>query len=1007
MDINSIITLVAYVILSLTLLIGFFVGLKRGLKKSAIHFGTLAVFILIAGFITAPISLQLTKINISSFNLKIGETVVETIPHAIQILVESAPGFESVLDAVPSITSLIEQLPVAVLNIIVFFFLVSVMKVLSLIVSAIISRFALRETRLERAAKKQKKLERKLDKGLNPKTQAVIKQQALPLPFPKKHRLWGGIVGSIQGLVLLFLFVLPFTSLLGIVNEISHAPENTLVVYADNSEESLSEFSYDLLTSAVGEDILSYVETFNNSTPVKIASFAGLNNLIFDSLINIKINDQNISLRKEAITAIKIYDNYVLALDEFGQEENLSDFNFEIIEAIFKLVFNSDLVHAFGEEGAMYASSQLDNLDSGSFLYFEEIQDSVDQIIKIYKNEPRGFIFGLKNDIEHLLVIAKNALTSGLVDDAITQSMSLDDILNDIKKSNYKLLSTFVSEGYSTSIIKVATTTALNVLLDLGSSSLSDENYTANLGSVVYKEVDWNSSKSSIYNLVKNLLDVYDTLNLYDISVSITNLKDLIHDFADEDVYTLFSLVGKEIDFVKSSPLFNEQVNPVSGLINWLENNNYTEELIDAPAMLEVSSWQETFEPFSSSFFGLRDSGILDLILEGNPYIDDIIDALNSPSSSEPGAESYTKLILRPIIDSSISKGLIVYALNEINTLLQENLSMGLIMFSKESFPTDQNEDILIVIDNVLQYFTILDDGELDLETVDVSKPAALLTALQNNAYRKNTSAPIEYNVDLNNKTIAGGGIFSNLYVSLVVYIFGDETSINLKTVNWNSLLQSTQDLFSTLENLGDDSSFDNLLDLGSEESQDFLENLLESLDLDPSIAQDLVDINEAIEVLSGNSPEMTDEEAYENIDQALNNLLESQDEEGNNTIESLIEIVESITGENISNEVNLTIIEKEQIVNTRLALLNSLTPPYQINAGDETPDNIHPDLNLLGATIKDLTCGGTFVLTNFRGSGKLIMVSSEYEEIRELINSATDNVSIQELVISVFGFAK
>ena len=326
--------------------------------------------------------------------------------------------------------------------------------------------------------------------------------------------------------------------------------------------------------------------------------------------------------------------------------------------------------------------------------------------------------------------------------------------------------------------------------------------------------------------------------------------------------------------------------------------------------------------------------------------------------------------------------------------------SFSLSEFSRETFNFDEKGDILDVFENVLNCFSILSSGDdLNIENIDVDKIAALLTSLQDNAFRKNTSNPTPYNVDFENKTIIGGGIFSNYYISLVSYLFGDLTNINYKTINWHTFLNSSQDLFSNFENFGDISSIEDLLDLASEDNQENLENLLDAIGLDSSIIQSLIYINSALNSFDGEDE--IEESLYDAIENSLNDIINSENEEGSNTIESLVEIIESITGEDFSENINLSMIEREKIVNARLKLLH---PSYEIDAVDLNFDSIHPTLNLLDATIQDLSCGTTYVLQNFYNSGKRISVSNiNQSDLYNKIENSTEDTTLIILLKDLF----
>ena len=153
MELTSIITLVAYLVLVLSLALGFLFGLKRGLVRSSIRLGTFLVFVVIAGLITMPISNAVANVDISGIGWVVNGEVVSNLPDGITSLLLQNEQISQAAAEMPSVLSLIEALPAAIISIVVFMLLVLVMSFLSWIVYVIIEKFALKQSRLERKAK--------------------------------------------------------------------------------------------------------------------------------------------------------------------------------------------------------------------------------------------------------------------------------------------------------------------------------------------------------------------------------------------------------------------------------------------------------------------------------------------------------------------------------------------------------------------------------------------------------------------------------------------------------------------------------------------------------------------------------------------------------------------------------------------------------------------------------------------------------------------------------------
>lgn len=1004
MDINTIITVSVYCLFFIGLIAGALIGLKRGLKKSSLRLGSLALFLLIAGFITYPISKALLTINLSSLNINVGGTAVSTIPELIRNGLFSINGFQEAAEAMPSIMTLVEGLPVALMNVIVFTLLIFVMMFLSWILYIILSHTVLKETKLEKQIRKQKKLEKK-NKVTPEQLTPGQKPKAIPLGPPNKRRLWGALIGTVQAFLLMFLILIPITSLTGSFGEVLSNPNvNNSLVYADD-DESLSEYSSDIIKNLIGTEIVSYFETFNNSVPTKMLSLGGLNKSIFDAFSTVTVNGEGIALRRDAVAATKIYDSYIMILEEIGENENLTDADFQVVRDAVDLVFETGLFRAFAEDAIPYAVDFIFSTEMMTdFSYSTELKEALDLAIATYKKDSSGFISGLKKDVVVVLNIAESAVKCGLVDEVVSDLTAYEDILETVKSNNYKFLYSLSNESCNSVLFRIAISKSMNVLLDFGSEKMSNKDYAVDLGDAGYENVNWNSMKDSLFGTLKTALDIYDIINLYGIDSLSSDFKATVGDIGTSDLSTLISLAGKELDFIKDSSIFaGQETNPVKSTILWLGQLSSVKDFIDAPAMLEVGSWQTELSGFSGSIVGIKDSGVLNLLLESNSISSDlelIIDTLLEPSS-----EKYVSKILNPILNSSITKKLIVYAFNEANSILNEAGDFAFNDFKREDFTASQNADIVVVVENFLKCFSMFNtDDEFDLEKIDTEKLAGLLSALQSNAFRKGTASELENaNVNLTKKTVSGGGIFANYYISFVTYIISPEANINYKSIDWSKFFTSAQALSSNIDDIIGNGSFEDLVNLGDSTSKEDLENLLDSLGLDSSVVSDLSDIQDA---LNNVDDEPLAEEEYETINNALTNLLTSPEGE-ENAVDTIISMIETFTEGELSNQISTEAISKEQVVSNRLHILSAAehcSSSNPIDYSSPSADPVHSGLNIFEGTIKDLTCGGTYILQKAIVSGtKIYITNIDEASLIAAINAETADVKIRSLVLSIF----
>lgn len=984
MDINIIITIILYVLFFLSLLVGALWGLGRGLKRSSLRLATLVGFLIIAGIITPFISKALLPLDLSWLGIKIGGNAVNTISEFIDYGLAQIPQFEQI-STIPSVLAFVEGLPIAVLNIVVFMLLIFIMKFLSWILFVILDKTVLKDTKLETQIKKQMKKQKQLDKkGKSQKQLNPNLKKPLPLVPPKKRRLWGGLVGMVQGFVLIFLILMPITSLLGSFGEISAIPEGVVAEENSSSNEFLNETIGDILRNSIGEETFEYFETYNNAFPTKILNLFGFNNVVFDSLTSINVNGQSIALRRDLVNAADIYNEIVMIRNQIDENETWAELSFDEIRNVVKLLFDTGLVKAFAEDAIPYVVEKLEENNTFYEMPFgTEVYNGILKIIECYEEDPDGFVNSLKNDCFILVNIIEIVFKSGIFDEIMSSNTNYEDYIEILEDNNYKIITDITDQLFNSFMLRVAVSSGLNVGLEMVSDKLSNDGIEINLGKTDYDKINWSSVKEPFTELITNGLDIFELLNSYDFIDNLETPKTLVNEISSSDLIILMSLLGREIDLVKNSPLFARQANtPFKGLVILLEEK--LPDFVDASAMLELTSWADELESLSSSIVMFKESGLLDYVInDENLNSTDIFDILSGPSSGDLNADSYMVAIITPILNSSLSKKPLVYGLNQLNGLLEDAMELTLIDFDYQTFPDDQNNDIINVAENITNSFSLFSElsgeegGEnFDLSDLELTKLAGLLTALQQNAFRIGTAFEVgSSSIDLTNKTVTNGGIFANYYISFINYIVGYGSGINYKTVNWLDFFESAQSLSSVIDSLGGEGDgIGNFLDLGAPENEEDLSTILDALGLGQDkdgngindFVENIVDLQEIIARLEAG--EIDEEDAYNQLNDILETLINSENEDGENTIDTLVNLIENIVGDDtLSEQINSTVLANEQTITNRLYLLLS----------DLNPLDYLTEKTRFEATISDLTCGATFVLQQSVNSGTKIYLDN------------------------------
>jgi hypothetical protein len=171
----------------------FLYGVGRGLKRSWMRLATVVLFIGVIFLVTPAISRAVYNSSIVVYD---GMTIQQLVDSKITEFAEDNAGLvERVRTIMPDFELFVLGLGFVVVNIVLFVVLYFFAKWVSWIVYAIFAKiFA-------------KKYASKADKKAKIKT--------------PQHRLWGGLVGIVQGLVLFFFLLIPINGLLGVVHKVA------------------------------------------------------------------------------------------------------------------------------------------------------------------------------------------------------------------------------------------------------------------------------------------------------------------------------------------------------------------------------------------------------------------------------------------------------------------------------------------------------------------------------------------------------------------------------------------------------------------------------------------------------------------------------------------------------------------------------------------------------------------------------------------------------------------
>lgn len=574
------ITLMSYLLFFFIIIGAVMAGMRKGLVRSTMSLGSLIVFIVVAGLITAPITSAILGVDVSFLNVEYNGQIATNLTDVVKALLFSISNVEAAANASPALMQLIENIPYVVISLVVFTILTWIFWFVSFIVYYIIQKFALRSSRIERKIKKQQKLEKKAMK----RGEVVQSQNQAVLQKPKRSRLLGAVVGLVQGIVLSFVLFFPVSSVCGIVGDLT-ATSTQVAVEAAQSEENLNQKSGDLIRYYVGDNVLQYFDSYNNTFVSKFVAMGGLNYTVFDEITKINIENKDVRIRQEVYSIVNTYDE-LMDIFNFGKDSSgWKDLDFKGIKSSLDNLMDSNLISSLVPELMPYA---LENYVYSNEMFKELAGNEItkaelDSLIESYQEN--GFISSFKTDLNEVFNILENVFSSGLFDEIYGKNLTGEMLKTYLTNEDNKMLNSLLDGIYNSNLVKICGVTGLNFGADKISSMLELEKPLKQFTSDTFT----NEERKGIEDILLAVLDCFDMLD----DTTSTDIKDMSLD----------------------------QINKVADLLAALQNNTfktYDENnlLIDRADTVVVAEEQDVTNggPFSNAYIAIVDHFVKDNI---------------------------------------------------------------------------------------------------------------------------------------------------------------------------------------------------------------------------------------------------------------------------------------------------------------------------------------------------------------------------------------------------------
>lgn len=513
MWINTLIIALSYALVALVAGIGFWVGWKRGVKRSSLITGISLGLIIVSYFVTPFISKAILGIQISSggSSKPISQIIIDWISQSdsMKTMIENSESFRV----------FVESLPLIVLNVAVFVVMYGLVRLFGYIIYRIIASTCF-------------------------KSKAKEKELGL-----KRHHLAGAGINTLKALLFLFIVMAPVTALFGFVDDIqkvgsayeeseAEAEEASVRIMAEESESETFLPDINELFSQMPEMVMSGISTYNSHIFGVVGGAFGMDNLIFDNLTKITVDGEAIKFRQDALGYVEVYNtvNDFMKARNTSTGASLKNINWDKLDKTVNTLLDGGIVKGFAS-----------NLTADFVLHYEEFnrQGQFDDYAKILDaikeslDEASGKLY-FSNDIKCVYQIVSIAGREGILDILIDDSSETDGKFEEIfNEDNKETILAILDSILSMNVVKDATAPVMELVLEKAEFSEVELNDKA--------KVNWNGFKQDLIDIAEKVFDINENTNLTEIidePLSLMNMDNTKLQSVLSDTGCLFDLIN-------------------------------------------------------------------------------------------------------------------------------------------------------------------------------------------------------------------------------------------------------------------------------------------------------------------------------------------------------------------------------------------------------------------------------------------------------------------------------
>ncbi len=712
----SLISWIVSLFFILIIAVGFFIGMWRGIKHSTLNIILSVVGVVVAFFVTPLITDALLGIQIPINN--------KTIPLsslALELVLENPETAEFVANN-PNLQAFLIGLPKAIINVVLFIFVVVSIESILYIVYKILA-----------------------------KTVFKVKHEE------KKHRVAGGIVGAVKTLIVVVIAAMPLSALIGTASTclnlgdygITSSAEQVSMLEEETEGQNEAKKDRGIIANAVPEVVVEIVDGLENNLLTKISGLFGLDNAMFDYYGNFEVAEQKIVLREEVENIYNIVD-ISMQLSKIDATYSFKDFNYDKISKEFEKLskspmFKNILAQTLGQIIMDYKDHEF-IAESQFALDYEEVLDAISSGLKDYTTAGGNAGEYFTDDVYKLAGIATLFGESGAIDDIMQEeSLDISKALSVLTSNKYyETFKSGLDKLFEMNIVRDSLTEIANKFIP----QLSADVDKIGVSTAAWTDADWQNISTSVASIVKDYADVAEKISILDVLNDATLLLDKQKNY---DISGILTKLGNLIDEARAVNLLKTQDG--KPIIDKL----LTKHNMPLPAnpvvknngeIITISTYggeDGLFDFIAPSLVKIRDNQIYELVTNSDSANQKMISLAQIVSIE--GNQTLLSEIIMPLYQVEPTKTLIV-------NQLTSGLNSSLIDFSKLEKYEDWKSDLdyISVILKTLNskktvvegqektYLQLVIDGKF-AEAVDNMKQNEIDEVIKPIFYAKSTSA--------------------------------------------------------------------------------------------------------------------------------------------------------------------------------------------------------------------------------------------------------------------------